>query len=56
MSSGVPLAKKPHLESVTETHPSGKKSAGGSVPASSADTTVSSFEFNEYRMFQCQSS
>ena len=29
---------RPHLESGTETHPSGKKSAGGSVSASSADT------------------
>ena len=36
-SSGASLAKRPHLESGTETHPGGKKSAGGSVSASSAD-------------------
>ena len=33
----VPLDKRPHLESGAETCPSGKKSAGGSVSASSAD-------------------
>ena len=37
-SSGASLAKRPHLESGTETHPGGKKSAGGSVSASSAAT------------------
>ena len=37
-SSGASLAKRPHLESRTETHASGKKSAGGSVSSSSADT------------------
>ena len=37
-SSGTSLTKRPHLESRTETHPSCKKSAGGSVSASSADT------------------
>ena len=31
------LAKRPHLESRIETHPDGKKSAGGSVSASAAD-------------------
>ena len=36
-SSGASLAKRPHLESETETHPGGRKSAGGSVSASSAD-------------------
>ena len=36
-SSGASLAKRPLLESGTETHPGGKKSAGGSVTASSAD-------------------
>ena len=30
-SSGPSLAKRPHLESGNEGHPSGKKSAGGSV-------------------------
>ena len=30
-SSGASLAKRPHLESGTETHPGGKKSAGGSL-------------------------
>ena len=33
-SSGASLAKRPHLESGTETHSSGKKSAGDSVSAS----------------------
>ena len=37
-SSYASLAKRPHLKSGTETHPSGKKSAGGSVSATSADT------------------
>ena len=32
------LTKRPHLESVNEVHPSGKKSIGGSVTTSSADT------------------
>ena len=36
-SIGASLAKKPHLESRIETHPGGKKSAGGSVGASSGD-------------------
>ena len=36
-SSGTSLVKRPHLESGSETHPSGKKSAGGTVSASSAD-------------------
>ena len=36
-SSGASLAKRPYLESETETHAGGKKSAGGSVSASSAD-------------------
>ena len=36
-SSGASLAKRPHLESGTETHQGGKKSAGGSVSTSSAD-------------------
>ena len=31
------MAKRPHLESRIETHPGGKKSAGGSVSVSSAD-------------------
>ena len=30
-SSGASLAKRPHLEGRIETHPGGKKSAGGSV-------------------------
>ena len=34
---GASLAKRPYLESGTEAHPDGKKSAGGSVSASSAD-------------------
>ena len=37
-SSGASLAKRPHLESGNEAHPSGKKSAGGSVSTSSANT------------------
>ena len=37
-SSGASWAKRPHLESGNEAHPSDKKSAGGSVSASSADT------------------
>ena len=36
-SSGSSLAKRPHLESRIETYPGGKKSAGGSFSASSAD-------------------
>ena len=36
-SSGPSLAKRPHLETGTEAHPSGKKSAGGSVSTSSAN-------------------
>ena len=36
-SSGAFLAKRAHLEGETETCPGGKKSAGGSVSASSAD-------------------
>ena len=36
-SSGASLAKRPHLESVIEIHPGGKKSAGCSAFASSAD-------------------
>ena len=35
--SGDSLAKRPHLEIGTETHPGGKKSAGGYFSASSAD-------------------
>ena len=37
-NSGASLAKKPHLGTGTKTHPSGKKSAGGSVSDSSAQT------------------
>ena len=37
-TSGVSLSKRPHLESGTEAHPSGKKSAGGSVTTSSAES------------------
>ena len=37
-SGGPSLAKKPHLESRNEAHPSGKKSAGGNVSASSTNT------------------
>ena len=36
--SGASLAKRPHFESANEAHPSGKKSTGGSVTTSSADT------------------
>ena len=36
--SGTSLAKRPHLECGNEAHPSGKKSAGGSVSTSSAET------------------
>ena len=36
-SSGTFLVKKPNLKSGTETHPGGKKSAGGSVSAGSDD-------------------
>ena len=36
-SSGASLAKRSQLSSGTETYPGGKKSAGGSVFASSAD-------------------
>ena len=37
-SSGTSLAKRPHLESGNGAYPSGKKSAGGSVSTSSANT------------------
>ena len=37
-SSGPSLAKRLHLESANEAHPSGKKSAGGNVSTGSADT------------------
>ena len=37
-SSDPSLAKRPHLESGNEAHPSGKKSAGDSVSTSSTDT------------------
>ena len=37
-SSGPSLAKRPHLESVNEAYPSGKKSVGGNVSTSSTDT------------------
>ena len=37
-SSGASLAKRPHLESGNETLPGCKKSTGGSVSTSSADT------------------
>ena len=36
--SGPSLAKRPHLEAGNEACPSGKKSAGGSVSTSSANT------------------
>ena len=36
--SGASLPKRPHLESGNEAHPSGKKSAGGSVSTSSAES------------------
>ena len=37
-TSGASLPKRPHLESGNEAHSSGKKSAGGSVSNSSAET------------------
>ena len=37
-TSGASLPKRPHLESGTEAHLSGKKSAGGSVSTSSAES------------------
>ena len=37
-SSGPSFAKRPHLESGNEAQPSGKKSAGGNVSNSTADT------------------
>ena len=37
-SSDASLAKRPHLESGTETHPSGRKCACDSISASSVDT------------------
>ena len=37
-TSGASLPKRPHLESGGEAQPSGKKSAGGSVSTSSAET------------------
>ena len=37
-TSGASLPKSPHLESRNEAHPSGMKSAGGSVSTSSADS------------------
>ena len=37
-SSGASLAKRPHLESGNDAHPSGRKSTGGSVTTSSANT------------------
>ena len=37
-SGGPSLAKKPHLESGNEAHPSDKTSAGGNVSTSSTDT------------------
>ena len=37
-TSGASLPKRPHLESGTEAHQSGKKSAGGSVSTSSAES------------------
>ena len=37
-STGACLAKRPHVESRTESHLGGKESAGGGVSASSADT------------------
>ena len=39
-SSGASLARRPHLESRTDTHPGNKKSADGSVSASSAETRM----------------
>ena len=37
-TSGASLPKRPHLESGNDAHPSGKKSAGGSVSTSSAES------------------
>ena len=37
-TSGASLPKRPHLENGNEAHPSGKKSAGGSVSTSSAES------------------
>ena len=37
-TSGASLSKRPHLESGNEAHPSGKKSADGSVSMSSAES------------------
>ena len=37
-SDGAFLAKRPHMESGDEAHPSGKKSAGGNVSTSSPNT------------------
>ena len=37
-TSGASLPKRPHLESGNKVHPSGKKTAGGSVSPSSAET------------------
>ena len=37
-TSGASLPKRPHLESGNEAHLSGKKSAGGSISTSSAET------------------
>ena len=37
-TSGASLLKRPHLESGNEAHPSGKKSAAGSVSTSSTET------------------
>ena len=37
-TSGASLPKRPHLEGGNEAHPSGKKSAGGSVSTSSAES------------------
>ena len=36
-SSGPSLTKRPHLESGNEAHPSGKKSAGGTVSTGSSN-------------------
>ena len=37
-TSGASLSMRPHLDSGNEAHPSGKKSAGGSVSTCSAET------------------
>ena len=37
-TSGASLPMRPHLESGNEAHPSGKKSTGGSVSTSSAES------------------